>query len=73
MRRIVNTITTTTTTITTTKTIPLNQSNNFVLHPTQPSYPVEKDEHVEQYLVRERDELQDPGQVGINGDPGYGP
>jgi hypothetical protein len=71
MRKTVNTITTTTTT--TTGTIPLNQSNNLVLHPTQPSYPVEKDEYVEQYLVREGDKLQDPGQVCLDGDPGDSP
>lgn len=67
-------ITTTTSTITiTASTTTLHQSNNLVLHPTQPSYPVEKDEHVEQYLVRERDELQDPSQVGLDGDAGDGP
>lgn len=55
------------------RTTTLHQSDNLVLHPTQSSYPVKKDEHVEQYLVRERDELEDSGQVGLDGDAGDGP
>jgi hypothetical protein len=43
------------------------------LHPFQSSNPIQKYQHVQEDFVGEGDVLQDPGQVGLDGDAGHCP